>query len=158
MCFIKLSKAYDVVNQHFVCAKFAGLRRFPFVVSWIKSYLNNHIFQVRSGNAVSEEVTVSSGVHQSSAIGPNLFAVIVNDLSDGLHLFCCFFVDATKLKGNTADVNLIQGVLIKTAAWSVPSSSICILEVTLLLPFHSKNSASGVFFCHSTITQRTLVF
>lgn len=51
---------------------------------------------LRSKYMVSKEVIVHSGVPQGKVIGHLLLLVMVNGLSDHIHLFCWLFTDDTK--------------------------------------------------------------
>ena len=61
--------------------------------------LNNRKQRVKVGTTLSEHTNVTSGVHQGSCIGPLLFILYVNDLTDynfDCNTFVSLYADDTK--------------------------------------------------------------
>lgn len=74
MYFLDLSKALDIVNL----VKLAALEAFPQLDDLVRSFLDNCSLQFHIDDNISEDATVSSGVHQGSVIDPLLFKVMVS--------------------------------------------------------------------------------
>ena len=67
-------------------------------LNWFSSYLSNRRQAVRINSALSEKLTVHSGVQQGSILGPILFSIYVNDLpAIPQHCSSKVFVDDNKL-------------------------------------------------------------
>ena len=52
--------------------------------------------KVRCGTGMSGEIDVGVGLHQGSALSPFLFAIIMNELTEGIRLkatWCMIFAD-----------------------------------------------------------------
>lgn len=132
----------------------------PLVVGWIKSYLAYHAFQMHIGNVVSEEDTASIYVPKGSVIGPLLFLVIINDLSDVLHHFCRLLTDNTEWEEKVRTWTWSKMVLIKLLPCfqTRPRVSTYILEHNPLPTFHSQTRPVVLFLCHKFIAQITLEF
>ncbi len=74
-----LSKAFDRVNQSILLNKCTK----PNVYSiWLNSYLANRTQSVKLNNTISGKANVPFRVPQGSTLGPILFIVYVNDISD----------------------------------------------------------------------------
>lgn len=105
--FLDLSKAFDVVNHTLLLSKLENLGFRGKAYEWISSYLLNRS-QVVSvpyiddfgylKNKKSDELSLISGVPQGSVLGPILFILFVNDISNSLSSTkLCQFADDTSL-------------------------------------------------------------
>ncbi len=73
------------------------LRNRPSVLNWIKSYLQRRSFKVSVNGSLSQVAEAASGVPQDSELGPNLFVIYVNDLTDNLTIDHRLHADDVKL-------------------------------------------------------------
>ena len=88
-------------------------------VNWFKSYLSNKSFEVNIGNDVSEPASVPCGVLQGSILGPLLFLIYVNDMSQAVECDLFLYADDSCLVCQHKDINKIEKQL------NVDFSNIC---------------------------------
>ena len=100
---IDQSSAFDVVDRKILLDK---LQRYNIGLSarrWIESYLSNRTQYVVIGNAKSRMSSVTRGVPQGSVIGPLLYALLTNDITEAVKNQGCQnqeHQDDTKLFGS----------------------------------------------------------
>lgn len=103
-----LSKAFDSVNHEILLRKLRMLRVDSF---WFQSYLLKRTQSVKIGKHISNKLEVAYGVPQGSVLGPILFSIFVNDLSQ--HIPDCQviqYADDTQLI-HTGEVANIQDLV-----------------------------------------------
>jgi len=78
------SKAFDTVAYETVLKKMHSIGFSKDYLRWLISYLTGRQQFVQIDDNVSDYVNISFGVPQGSILGPVLFNIYVNDLSDNL--------------------------------------------------------------------------
>ena len=107
--FLDFSKAFDTVDHSILLPKLSSYDVRGEALVWFQSYLSNR-YQFVTYNGVScEKKEVKYGVPQGSILGPLLFLIYINDLSDvckcSLHIL---FADDTNLFYHGTDLHVTE--------------------------------------------------
>ena len=95
--FLDVSKAFDRVWHTGLLFKLQKLGVQDPLLSWIKNYLCDRKQRVVIEGQSSEWKSINSGVPQGSVLGPLLFLVYINDITEGLESIPLLFADDTAL-------------------------------------------------------------
>ena len=91
--FIDLSKAFDKVPHTPLLHKLKAYGFEGKLWTFLKNFLSESSFSVKASSALSSSSSVSSGVPQISILGPLIFLIYVNDLSEILSVPTLMYAD-----------------------------------------------------------------
>ena len=91
--FLDISKAFDRVWHAGLLKKLEALGLRNPLLQWFESYLENRLQRVVIEGHTSDWERVSSGVPQGSVLGPLLFLIYINDITDDLETCPFIFAD-----------------------------------------------------------------
>ena len=111
MVFCDISKAFDRVWHKGLIFKLKRNGIDGTVLSWLENYLTNRRQKVVIQSAVSNSMPVTAGVPQGSVLGPLLFLIYVNDISDSLLSLTRLFADDSSLYCSASSINDIEGII-----------------------------------------------
>ena len=77
-------------------------------VNWFKFYLSNKSFLVNLENNFSQPASVSCGVPQGSILGPRLYLIHVNDMSQAVRCHLFLYANDSYLVCQHKDINQIE--------------------------------------------------
>ena len=104
MVFCDISNAFDRVWHKGLLFKIEQNGINGCLLNWTKCYLSNRQQAVIVGTATSKLMNVKAGVPQGSVLGPLLFLIYVNDISENLLSISHLFADDTSLACSSASV------------------------------------------------------
>ncbi|MCG7877681.1 MAG: reverse transcriptase domain-containing protein [Candidatus Thiodiazotropha endolucinida] len=111
MVFCDVSKAFDRVWHKGIIFKLRQLGIDGDILSWISDYLKDRRQRVLIKSCMSNFRTVNAGVPQGSVLGPLLFLVYVNDISDSLLSLTRLFADDSSLFYSASSLADIEGII-----------------------------------------------
>ena len=80
-------------------------------VNWFQFYLSNRSFLLNLGNNLSQPASVSCGAPQVSILGPLLFLIYVNDMSQVVKYDLFLYADDACVVCQHKDINKIENQL-----------------------------------------------
>ena len=113
MILIDLQKAFDKIDHDILLQKLYTTGLSKYLVNWFRSYLIKRTFLINLGNVFSEPGCVSSGVPQGSILGPLLFLLYFNDMSQAVKYNLFLYADETCLVCQHKDINELEKQLNK---------------------------------------------
>jgi hypothetical protein len=93
MIVLDFAKAFDKVSRPRLLHKLEHYGIHGNNKNWIKSFLNNRTQAVALENTISDNVDVASEVPQGSVLGPVLFLIYINDITNNITSNIRLFAD-----------------------------------------------------------------
>ena len=114
MILIDLQKAFDTINHDILLDKMKFMKFSKETISWFKSYLSNRKFFVYVENTSLEPANLKCGVPQGSILGPLLFLLYINDLTQSVADFDIrLYADDTCISFKHKSIKTIEDTLNK---------------------------------------------
>jgi len=108
---LDLQKAFDTVEHNILLTKLKAIGADNSAVKWFASYLGNRKQFVQIGDTTSSKETITCGVPQGSILGPLLFNIYVNDMSNAVNCELCLYADDSMLLVSGNNVKEIETTL-----------------------------------------------
>ena len=120
--YLDFKKAFDSVSHKKLLAKLLNYGIHTNTIGWLSNFLSERKQRVNISGNLSDIASVTSGVPQGSVLGPTLFSIYINDLSDifkDTDVVCRLFADDVKLYcSKTSSEVQLQSALNKVVEWS----------------------------------------
>ena len=113
MILIDLQKAFDTIDHEILLKKMIYIGFSKSVIHWFKSYLQNRTFVVNVGKEYSTCGEVNCGVPQGSILGPLLFLLYINDMSQAVECELLLYADDSCLIFTDNNIETIENKLNK---------------------------------------------
>ena len=85
--FLDLSKAFDTIDHNILLDKLKYYGLYDTAIKLFRSFLTNRYQYVQMENAKSQMLGINTGVPQGSILGPLLFIIYINDISQSSDKF-----------------------------------------------------------------------
>lgn len=159
--FIDFQKAFDTINHKILFKKME--RSFHFsnsALTWFKSYLSDRSQYVSCEEHSSSTLPITCGVPQGSTLGPTLFLMYINDLTEVCSIFSpILFADDTNLffhkKRPHLSIEALNNELGIISKWCISNKLTINLDKTNFTVL--KNHQNRYQFNESLYIQNTLI-
>lgn len=113
-CFLDISKCFDTIDHELLIKKFEYYGVSGNELRWFKSYMTNRSHVVHCHGETSDKLFVKTGVPQGSVLGPIMFLLFINDISQSIvDAFINMFADDAALYVTGSDFNEVKTSLQK---------------------------------------------
>lgn len=157
--FLDISKAFDRVWHKGLLLKLRHFGVTGSLLKWFNSYLSNRKQRVVLEGSSSSPTNVNAGVPQGSVLGPLLFLIYINDLTEVVSCDLFLFADDSTLLNefdSKADsIDMLNRDLDAIQSWSLVWLVDFNPVKTEAMTFSCKriqSGASGLFFCGREIS------
>lgn len=111
MVFCDISKAFDRVWHQSLIFKLKQYGISEKLLLFLENYLSNRKQSVLLNDVISSSLPVTAGVPQGSVLGPLLFLIYVNDISENLLSLTRLFADDSSLFVSATNIEDLEGIL-----------------------------------------------
>jgi hypothetical protein len=120
--FLGISKAFDKITHDLLANTLDDSVVPGWHLFWILSFLENGTLQARVGDCYSPTTNATSGIPQGSVLGPLLFLIFVNGLSNAVMISSAFHADYFKIWSKDPDAlqNVISICVERTSNHGLP--------------------------------------
>lgn len=157
--YIDFAKAFDKVDHKILLYKIKNLGIQGKIYNWIESFLSNRHQHVIVDGEVSESKVVKSGVPQGTVLGPILFLLFINDITESIsfaNIQC--FADDCKLTleiKNEDDHQKLQQDIEAAIMWSLLNNMALNMEKFQLLHHGHKEELKSNYTLDSNTTLKS---
>src|SRR5277367_257819 len=122
---LDISRAFDSVWHSGLLSKLMSAGIGGYVYRWIRDFLNDRYIRVVINGRESSAASINAGVPQGSILGPTLFLIFINDITQVLSSTVCMFADDTtisalvpNIKSRSEVANILCNDLLNVEAWA----------------------------------------
>ena len=108
MILVDIKKVFDTIHHKFLLLKLKAIRFSEQSIHWFRSYLCDRIFLVETENKLSDFGKISCGFPQGSILGPLLFLIYGNGMTQAVKSNLFLYADDSCLMYQHKDTVKIE--------------------------------------------------
>ena len=157
--YLDLSKAFDKVNHKILIHKLEQMKITGKILIWIRSFLTNRTQQVIVNGHKSTPAKVESGVPQGTVLGPALFIMYMNNVTEYIrNIIIQLFADDSKISTaitNSTDRAKLLDALKSLVDWTKHNSMKFNEQKFQLLQMGSDDTLKLPYQCNDIIINKS---
>ena len=147
--FLDFSKAFDTVNHNVLLKKLEHYGVRGNVLQWFSSYILDRKQRVQLNDNLSDCINITNGVPQGSILGPLLFLIYINDITNASNILKFFlFADDTSIFFSHKDKKILESLvnveLNKLSDWLSANKLSLNMDKSNVLLFRPKNASQNL--------------
>ena len=149
--YLDMAKAFDSISHSILLSKLEHIGLHRVLRKWLASYLGNRKIITKLNGHESSPLDLNTGVPQGSCLGPQLFIIYINALTEAVNMTNCkslLYADDAVIYTSGNDIgeieNSLQQVSNNISNWCIQNRLVINAEKSKLCTYGTKNMLKNI--------------